>query len=311
MPFDRYEWLQRSAILSFEEIERIVRQFARLGVDKVRLTGGEPLLRKHLGTLVERLAAIDGIRELCLTTNGTRLRHLARPLRDAGLSRVNVSLDTLDPGKFHRITRRDELARVLEGMDVAAEAGLQPLKVNMVVERGVNDDEVVPMLEFCRQRGFSLRYIEFMDVGNANEWNLERVVSSARILEMIRAQYALEEIPRHQPSDPATRYRLPATDGSFIDVGIIASVTKPFCGACSRARITAEGKLVTCLFSSEGTDLKRLMRSGCSDEQLAEAISARWRARDDRYSEERLEAIRANRYDPSLRAKIEMITLGG
>ncbi len=308
MPLVKYEWLRREEILSFEEITRIVGQFARLGVEKVRLTGGEPLLRTGVEDLVRQIAGIDGIRDVALTTNASRLARLAAPLRDAGLTRLNVSLDTLDPEKFKRITQRDELDTVLEGIEAARAAGLGPIKINTVVERGVNEDDVLSMVDYCREHGHSLRFIEYMDVGNANEWRFDRVVPAREIVAKIRETYELEEIERERPSDTALRYRF-AGDGS--DLGIIASVSRPFCTNCSRARLTAEGKLVTCLFSNHGVDLKAPLREGATDDEMHERIAGIWQARTDRFSEERLAAIRSNRYDPSERRKIEMITLGG
>lgn len=312
MPHATYEWLRREEILSFEEIVRLTASFVRLGVEKVRLTGGEPLVRSDIERLVAKLRELDGLRELALTTNATRLASKATALRDAGLDRINVSLDTLDAETFRRITRRDGLDSVLASLDAAREAGFRPIKINMVVERGVNDHEILPMLDYCGERGFALRFIEFMDVGNANAWREEKVVGAREILETARTRYAVESTGRDEASDTATRFRLtPLDGGASVDVGIIASVTQPFCTHCSRVRVTAEGRVVTCLFSSTGTDLKAVLRSGATDDELDDALRAIWRVRDDRYSEERLAEIRDETYDPKRRAKIEMIRLGG
>ena len=309
MPFDEYEWIEKKEILSFEEIERLARLFIPLGVDKIRLTGGEPLLRKDLDKLVARLTALTGLRDLCLTTNASHLAEMAAPLKAAGLTRINVSLDTLDAEKFKRMTGRGDLAAVLEGLSVAQRIGLLPIKINAVIERGVNDNEILDLVEFSRQNGFAIRFIEYMDVGNANQWQSGRMVSKKEILEVIQTRYSLRLTGRDQESAPSVDFEL--TDGSG-DIGVIASVTEPFCFGCTRARLTADGKLVTCLFSNHSHDLKAMMRSGATDEDLSEVIRAVWTRRTDRYSEERLEAIRSQQgYDPGAHKKIEMIRLGG
>ena len=309
MPFDEYEWIEKKEILSFEEIERLARLFISLGVDKIRLTGGEPLLRKNLDKLVARLTALTGLRDLCLTTNASHLAEMAAPLKAAGLTRINVSLDTLDAEKFKRMTGRGDLAAVLEGLSVAQRIGLLPIKINAVIERGVNDNEILDLVEFSRQNGFALRFIEYMDVGNANQWQSGRMVSKKEILEVIQTRYSLRLTGRDQESAPSVDFEL--TDGSG-DIGVIASVTEPFCFGCTRARLTADGKLVTCLFSNDGHDLKTLMRSAATDEDLLEVILAVWTRRADRYSEERLEAMHSRKgYEPRAHKKIEMIRLGG
>ena len=309
MPFDEYEWIEKKEILSFEEIERLARLFIPLGVDKIRLTGGEPLLRKDLDKLVARLTALTGLRDLCLTTNASHLAEMAAPLKAAGLTRINVSLDTLDAEKFKRMTGRGDLAAVLEGLSVAQRIGLLPIKINAVIERGVNDNEILDLVEFSRQNGFAIRFIEYMDVGNANQWQSGRMVSKKEILEVIQTRYSLRLTGRDQESAPSVDFEL--TDGSG-DIGVIASVTEPFCFGCTRARLTADGKLVTCLFSNDGHDLKTLMRSAATDEDLLEVILAVWTRRADRYSEERLEAMHSRKgYEPRAHKKIEMITLGG
>jgi len=309
MPFDEYEWIEKKEILSFEEIERLARLFIPLGVDKIRLTGGEPLLRRGLDMLVARLTALVGLRDLCLTTNGSHLAEQGAALKAAGLKRINVSLDTLDPEKFKRMTGRGDLAAVLDGLSVARRIGLLPIKVNAVIERGVNDNEILDLVEFSRQNGFAIRFIEYMDVGNANQWQSGRMVSKKEILEVIQTRYSLRLTGRAQESAPSVDFEF--ADGSG-DLGVIASVTEPFCFSCTRARLTADGKLVTCLFSNHGHDLKTMMRSGATDEDLTEVIRAVWTRRTDRYSEERLDAIRSQRgYDPGAHKKIEMIRLGG
>ncbi len=309
MPLDDYPWTPTDEILTFGEIERLSRTFVGLGVDKIRLTGGEPLLRAHLEELVARLAAIDGLRELCLTTNGSLLAERVPALKDAGLKRVNVSIDTLDSEKFARIRRRGDLNRVLDGLFAAKKAGLGPIKVNTVVERGVNEDDIVPLVEFAREHGFEARFIEFMDVGNANSWRSDRVVPKREILDRIAARFPLREVGRESGTAPAVDYEL--LDGSGF-VGVIASVTEPFCGSCTRARLTADGKLVTCLFSDTGRDLRGPLRAGASDEELVALVRGIWRARTDRYSEERLEALANGAgYEARAHRKIEMITLGG
>jgi cyclic pyranopterin phosphate synthase len=309
MPCDEYVWIDRNEILTFEEIERLARVFMRLGTEKVRLTGGEPLLRKNLDRLVSKLAALEGLKQICVTTNAELLAEQAEGLAAAGLRRINVSLDTLDPERFRRITKRGNLDRVLAGLATAKQAGLSPIKINAVIERGVNDDDIIPLVEFAREQGFAVRFIEYMDVGNSNNWISEKMVSGAEVLAAINAKYPLRPGKREDASAPSVDYEF--ADGGG-DVGVIASVTQPFCGDCTRARLTADGKLVTCLFSSTGLDLKSPIRRGASDDELLETIANVWRARSDRYSEERLEALNSPEgYKPKEHRKIEMITLGG
>ena len=309
MPFDEYVWIARQEILTFEEIERLARIFIGLGVERIRLTGGEPLLRKDLHRLVERLAALGGLQDLCLTTNGALLAEQAPLLKAAGLKRINVSLDTLDPEKFKRIVKRGNLARVLEGLFAAQSQGLHPIKINAVIERGVNDDEILPLVEFSRFHGFGIRFIEYMDVGNSNSWKSEKMVSKEEILERIHAVHSMTEVGREQGRAPAVDYRFADGGGDF---GVIASVTEPFCGGCSRARLTADGKFVTCLFSEVGHDLKTPMRAGASDGELRNRAVSIWNRRSDRYSESRLEALQSRQgYRAEEHKKIEMISLGG
>ena len=309
MPLDEYEWLEKGEILSFEEITRLANLFVRLGVEKIRLTGGEPLVRRDLEKLVSNLSSIDGLQDLCLTTNGSLLAEKVAALKAAGLRRINVSLDSLDPDKFRRIRKRGDLAKVLEGLFAAKRHGLHPIKINAVIERGVNDDEVLDLVAFAREHGFAIRFIEYMDVGNANNWHSDRMVSKKEILETITARFPLRKIGREKGSAPSVDYQF--LDGRG-DIGVIASVTEPFCSTCTRARLTADGKLVTCLFAQQGYDLKTLMRNGATDAELLEVIGAVWLKRTDRYSEERLAALRsAAGYDPKHQKKIEMISLGG
>jgi len=308
MPLDEYEWIDKKEILTFEEITRLARLLVRLGVDKIRLTGGEPLVRRNLERLVSSLSSIEGVRDLCLTTNGSLLAEKVSALRAAGLKRINVSVDTLNPEKFRRVTKRGDLSKVLEGLFAAREHGLRPIKINAVVERGMNDDDVLNLVEFCREHGFAIRFIEYMDVGNTNGWSSEKLVSKKEILEIVHARYPLREVGRDQGSAPSVDYEF--VDGCG-ELGIVASVTEPFCSTCTRARLTADGKLVTCLFSSKGYDLKSLLRSGSTDDEVLEFISSIWGKRKDRYSDERLEALRSSTYDPRQHKKIEMITLGG
>jgi cyclic pyranopterin phosphate synthase len=309
MPLDEYVWIQRDQILTYEEIARLARLFVGLGVDKIRITGGEPLVRKNLDHLVSHLAGIAGVKDLCLTTNAALLAAQAEALRAAGLRRLNVSVDTLDPEKFRRITQRGDLREVLDGLFVAQRLGFEPIKLNAVIERGVNEDDILPLAEFAREHGFAIRYIEYMDVGNVNHWHSDKLVSKAEILKIIASRYELREIGRSDGTAPAVDYEF--ADGGG-DLGVIASVTEPFCSSCTRARLTADGKLVTCLFSSAGHDLKALLRSGASDDEVQDFVRSVWNQRTDRYSDERLEAMQSGRsYAGAARHKIEMITLGG
>ena len=308
MPLDEYEWINKKEILTFEEITRLATLSVRLGVEKIRLTGGEPLVRQSLDRLVGKLSAIEGLKDLCLTTNGALLAEKVEALKQAGLRRINVSLDSLDREKFRRMTKRGDLDKVLEGIFAAKSHGLHPIKLNAVIERGVNDDDILPLVEFSREHGFGLRFIEYMDVGNANNWTSEKLVSKKEIIAKIDSRYPLKEIGRAQGSAPSVDHEF--IDGRG-DIGVIASVTEPFCSSCTRARITADGKVVTCLFSEVGHDVKSLLRSGASDEEILKLLSSIWINRADRYSLERLEALRDATYDPKSHKKIEMISLGG
>jgi cyclic pyranopterin phosphate synthase len=308
MPLDEYAWIDKKEILTFEEITRLATLFVRLGVEKIRLTGGEPLVRQNLDQLVAKLSAIDGLKDLCLTTNGALLAEKIVALRAAGLKRVNISLDSLEPEKFKRMTKRGDLAKVLDGAFAAKQHGLHPIKLNAVIEKGVNDDDIIPLVEFSREHGFAMRFIEYMDVGNSNNWTSGKFVSKKQIIATINSRYPLKEVGRAQGSAPSVDYEF--VDGRG-DIGVIASVTEPFCSSCTRARITADGKFVTCLFSHVGHDVKALLRGGASDDEISELLGSIWKTRTDRYSDERLNAMRADNYDPKSHKKIEMISLGG
>jgi GTP 3',8-cyclase len=284
MPEAEYAWLPRQDILRFEEMGRLVDVFADLGVDRVRLTGGEPLVRKGLPELVRILAAIPRLRDLAMTTNGVLLAESAQALRDAGLHRMTVSLDTLRPDRFRELTRTDALERVLAGIDAAAGAGFSSLKIDTVVLRGTNDDELPDLLEAGKTWGAEVRFIEYMDVGGATRWTRERVVSRREILETLARRYGPAMPIAETSSAPAQRFRLP--DGTVF--GIIASTTAPFCASCDRSRLTADGLWYLCLYAARGIDLREPLRSGASRERLRERIAAAWSSRTDRGAEERL-----------------------
>jgi GTP 3',8-cyclase len=297
-----FAFLDRAELLTFEEITRIVRVAAGLGVRKVRLTGGEPLLRRGLENLVAQLAQVEGVDDLAITTNGSLLAGRAVSLRAAGLRRVTVSLDSLDDATFRRLSDVAlPLSRVLEGLEAARQAGFERIKLNAVVKRGVNDHEVVPLARFARRHGYTMRFIEYMDVGSTNGWRLDDVVPAAEIVRRIDADLPLEQVPPSYPGEVADRWRF--RDGTG-EIGVIASVTQPFCGTCTRARLSAVGELYTCLFATRGDDLRGLLRGGASDEGLRAALAGRWANRDDRYSELR------SRGTPEL-PKVEMSYIGG
>jgi cyclic pyranopterin phosphate synthase len=302
-----FAFLPRSEVLTFEEIVRVARAFVELGVEKLRITGGEPLVRRDLPVLVSMLAALrrpDGEElDLTLTTNGSALRALAPALRDAGLQRVTVSLDSLEDEVFAAMNGVDfPVARVLDGIAAAQEAGLGPVKINMVVRRGINETSVVPMARWARDAGVILRFIEYMDVGHTNGWRLDEVVPADELVAAIDAELPLEALPAQYRGEVATRWRY--RDGSG-EVGVIASVSQPFCGDCTRARISAEGKLYTCLFSAVGHDLRAIVRDETmTGDDLRDAIGRVWRVRDDRYSDLRTEAT-------ADLPRIEMFAMGG
>jgi cyclic pyranopterin phosphate synthase len=301
---EEFTFLPRSEILSFEEIERLSRLFLDLGVAKIRLTGGEPLVRAHLPELVERIAALEPGLDLAMTTNGALLAPVAEDLRKAGLKRITVSLDSLDPEVFTAMCGRENVHPdvVLEAIDAAAVAGLTPVKINCVVQRGVNDHTIADLARHFRGTGHVVRFIEFMDVGTLNGWDMSQVVTAAEIVDLISAEVPLEPIGANYVGEVAKRWRY--TDGSG-EIGIIASVSQPFCGDCSRARLSTEGKLVTCLFAADGLDLRGPMRGGATDDELKELIAGCWSLRRDRYSEQRSAlTIRP-------RKRVQMFQVGG
>ena len=299
---DRYQFLPRDDLLTFEEIERLAGIMARLGAVKVRVTGGEPLVRSDIEKLVAMLASVDGIEDLTMTTNGYLLPRKAEELKEAGLQRLSVSLDSLDEEVFKKMNGRGfGVDKVLEGISAAEEAGFSPLKINAVVQRGVNDHTIVDMARYFRDRGHVMRFIEYMDVGTRNGWRLDEVTPADEIVARIDAEMPLEPVESGYRGEVALRYRY--RDGGG-EVGVIASVTRPFCGDCTRLRLSPEGRLVTCLFATLGTDLRGPVRSGASDADLERLIRGVWSVREDRYSEER-----ASMTEP--REKVEMYHIGG
>src|SRR5262245_27821710 len=295
-----YAFLPRRDLLTFEEIARLAGIFAGLGVEKIRLTGGEPLIRRDVERLVEMLASIEGL-DLTLTTNGAALAQKARALKDAGLARITVSLDSLDDETFRFMNDVDfPVQLVLDGIEAAAASGL-PVKVNVVVKRGVNEESVLPMARHFRERGHIVRFIEYMDVGHTNGWRLDDVVPAAEIVSAIDSELPLEPLPPRYHGEVAERYRY--RDGTG-EIGVLASVTRPFCGACTRARLSADGSLYTCLFATTGHDLRALVRSGATNDEVAAALDGIWRDRTDRYSELRSAATRDL-------PKVEMSYIGG
>jgi cyclic pyranopterin phosphate synthase len=301
-----YEFLPKDLVLSFEEIHRAAGAFVALGVEKLRITGGEPLVRRGLPELIRMLAVLrtpgGAALDLTLTTNGAALRALARLLADAGLRRVTVSLDSLDDHVFGAMNGVDfPVARVLDGIDAALEAGLAPVKVNMVVRRDINEASVVPMARWARETGVTLRFIEYMDVGHSNGWRLDEVVPAAELVELVTTTWAAEPADPGYRGEVADRWRYADGAGEF---GIISSVTRPFCRDCTRARLSADGKLYTCLFAVDGRDVRAVLRDGSTDEELIEFLAQTWRARDDRYSELRAQST-------SNLPKIEMFAMGG
>jgi cyclic pyranopterin phosphate synthase len=298
-----FEFMPREDLLSFEEIERVAAAFVRAGVRKLRITGGEPLLRKGIEDLIELLGRIRGVDDLTLTTNGSLLARKAAALKAAGLDRVTVSLDSMDDTVFMAMNDVGfPVQNVLDGIDAAAAAGLTPVKVNMVVKRGVNDTSVVDMARHFRGTGHIVRFIEYMDVGSTNGWRLDDVVSGKDVVETINRTFPLEPIDPNYLGEVAQRYRY--VDGAG-EIGVITSVTQPFCGDCSRARISAEGKLYTCLFATHGTDFRELLRAGATETDLEAAITSVWSRRDDRYSEIR------TRQTVEIGRKVEMSYIGG
>jgi len=314
MPEEEYTWLPRETVLTFEEMNALTGLFTELGVDKVRLTGGEPLLRKDLPTLVRMLRGNPRITDLALTTNGVLLAEQAQALHDAGLHRVTVSLDTLKPERFQALTRRDTFTRVLEGIEAVVRVGFRGLKLDTVAIRGYNDDELVALIEYGKHVGGEVRFIEYMDVGGATDWSMDKVLSRAAILNELNQHYGHVEPVIEDSSAPAQRFALP--DGTTF--GIIPSTTTPFCSTCDRSRLTADGMWFLCLYATDGVDLRQLLRGGVSAEEIKTRILSGWRARQDRGAERRKElerlGIRARlveierlREDP----RLEMHTRGG
>ena len=302
---EAYEFLPREEILTFEEITRITGLFAKFGVTKARITGGEPLLRTELPQLISQIASVDGIEDLTLTTNGYLLAQQAQELKDSGLNRITVSLDSIDDEVFKRMNGRGFGARrVLHAIQKAAEVGLAPIKINAVVQRGVNDHTIVDLARHFRGTGHIVRFIEYMDVGNRNGWKLDEVVSADEIIARIDAEMPLEPAPGNYHGEVAERYLY--RDGSG-EIGVIASVTRPFCGACTRLRLSTDGQVFTCLFATRGTSLRDPIRDGATDDELRELITGIWSRRADRYSEERAAAT------PEMPrpAKVEMYQIGG
>ena len=301
-----YEFLPKDQVLSFEEIERLARAFVGLGVEKLRITGGEPLVRRDLPDLIAMLAALRGADgaapDLTLTTNGSALRALARPLADAGLRRVTVSLDSLDDAVFGAMNGIDfPVERVLDGIAAAREAGLAPIKVNMVVRRGINEGSLLPMAAWARDAGVILRFIEYMDVGHSNGWRLDEVVPARELIETISSAWPIEPADPLYRGEVADRWRYADGGGEF---GVIASVTQPFCRDCTRARVSADGRIYTCLFAVDGHDARAVLRSGATDDELAAFVRGIWARRGDRYSELRSAAT-------SRLPKVEMFAMGG
>ena len=302
---DRYQFLPKPQVLAFEEIARLVGLFAQLGVNKVRLTGGEPLVRADLHRLVDMLSHIDGVDDLTLTTNGYLLARQVQGLKDAGLRRITVSLDSLDEDVFRKMNGRGYgTERVLRGIQRADQVGLSPIKINCVVQRGVNDHTIVDVARHFRGTGHIVRYIEYMDVGNINGWDQSQVVGAAEIVDAINAEFPVEPVDANYRGEVAKRYRYLDGEG---EIGIIASVSQPFCGDCTRARLSTDGKLFTCLFAGQGKDLREPLRAGATDQEMLDLISGVWGARVDRYSEERSDLAAAG----GPRRKIEMYQIGG
>ncbi|WP_174730819.1 GTP 3',8-cyclase MoaA [Mesobacillus harenae] len=297
-----FAFLPKSELLSYEEIERVAKIFVQLGVEKIRLTGGEPLLRKDLPVLVKMLSELDGLRDIALTTNGVLLPRLANKLKEAGLKRVNISLDSLNDELFGSINGRNVgVGPVIAGIDAAKSAGLG-VKLNMVVKRGLNDSEILPMAEFCKQKDLELRYIEYMDVGSTNGWRMDDVVTKKQIFDILQEQYEIEPVDAAYYGEVAKRYRYKGTN---TNVGFISSVSESFCSSCTRSRLSANGQIFTCLFNGNGHDIRDFMRQGATDDQIISRIADIWNHRGDRYSDERTAETRANR------KKIEMSYIGG
>ncbi len=303
---ERYEFLPRKDLLTFEEITRLTRIFAGLGATKARLTGGEPLIRADLPQLIEMLTSIDGLTDITLTTNGYLLARFAQELKDAGLGRITVSLDSLDDEIFRAMNGRNfDTAPVLEGIAAAEKAGLSPLKINAVVQKGINDHTIVDLARRFKGTGHIVRFIEFMDVGTLNQWDMSQVVTAAEIVQMIGDEIPIEPVEANYPGEVARRWRYVDGDG---EIGIIASVSEPFCGACTRARLSTDGRLVTCLFAAGGIDLRGPMRGGADDGELEALFRGVWSNRNDRYS---LDSTTSGNDAGEAGSRIEMYQIGG
>lgn len=299
---DDYVFLPKQELLSFEEIHRLTKVFVAIGVKKIRLTGGEPLMRRGLPELVEKILSVEGVEDIGLTTNGLLLGNQAQALYDAGLRRLNISLDALDPELFGKLNGRGvDPSHILKQIDFAQQVGFE-IKVNMVVQKDVNEQEILPMTAYFKERGITLRFIEFMDVGNDNGWSFKKVVTKKQILEKLQTVYKLDPVDKDYYGEVAKRYRFEEGDAQ---VGFITSVSESFCSSCTRARLSSDGKFYTCLFATGHFDIRELIRNGLSDEELLERISAVWERRDDRYSDERTELTAKNRN------KIGMSYIGG
>ena len=299
---ERYEFLPRNDLLTFEEITRIVKLSTQLGVKKVRLTGGEPLVRQDVVELVSMIANLDGIEDFAMTTNAYLLSGMAESLKKAGLQRITVSLDSIDDEVFKKMNGRGfGTAKVIDGIAAAKEAGLDPIKINAVVQKGINDNTLVELASWCRDNGYTPRFIEYMDVGTLNDWKLDEVLPASEIVKIIEGEFSVTPIESSYRGEVAKRYRYKDGKGEF---GVISSVTLPFCGDCTRLRLSPEGQIVTCLFADGGTDLRGPMRSNIPDEELLNIMSGTWSNREDRYSE-----IRTSMTSP--RKKVEMYHIGG
>ncbi|MDP7195894.1 MAG: GTP 3',8-cyclase MoaA [SAR202 cluster bacterium] len=302
---ESYQFLPKNKILTFEEITRLTKIFVDLGVSRIRITGGEPLLRKDLPVLINQIASINNISDLSLTTNGYLLERLSQELVDSGLNRVTVSLDTLDQEVFKQMSGRNlDINKILTGIESASSKGLTPIKINCVVKRNVNEKSILGLINYFKNTQHIIRFIEYMDVGNLNKWDLSEVVSSKEILEIIKKDFSVQPLDASFKGEVATRYSYLSDDGIKGEIGIISSVTNPFCSSCTRARLTTDGKLVTCLFSNSGLDLKKEIRAGKNDKYIKEIITNYWEKRTDRYSELRSQKTSKNK-------KIEMYQLGG
>ncbi len=302
-PEKEFHFLPREELLSFEEMRFVVEALAELGIRKVRLTGGEPLLRRHIDKLVRMLSSVEGIKDIALTTNGFNLKEKAALLKDSGLKRVTVSVQSLKEEVYEKIAgRKVNIKELIEGIEEAIRVGLNPVKVNTTVVKGMNDDEVVDIARFFKDMGVTVRFIEYMDVGTLTEWDMDKVVSGKEIIERINSEMPLEAIESEDKSEVSKRYRY---IDNGVEVGVITSITEPFCGGCSRIRLAADGKLYTCLFAQEGFDIKSLVRKGIDKEDLKELIKDIWTSRRDRYSEERFSRRRKTN------KKVEMFRVGG